>query len=249
MEDLCFENKEEFEKFIIEKDKIGVGTEGTCYRVDDYTLKIYIDLSNNFKEMYNDSYYLQFKNINIDNFHFIKNLVYLENKESKRLIGTISNYVDGLVLDYKILYNTNIDNIINGIINLTPSIKELSKQYICIGDAFIKNIIYNKDNFHFIDTASYYYSDEYPYYIYKYNVITVMKELIESATGSYENGLINKYLFKIDNRYNYNYDLELLLNPVDLLQNLKKTLEEYCNKEIVCFSDSQYILKRKLQCY
>jgi len=249
MGDLYFKNKQDFEQFIVGKEKIGNGVEGTCYKIDNHILKIYGNSLNKTTGMHDDSYYLQFKNIDVDNFHFIKNLAYIKNEESKYLIGTIGDYIEGTTLDYKTLYHTDIDGIIDGIGELIPSIKKLSKSYICIGDIFIKNIIYNKGHFHFIDTASYYYVDEYPYYIYKHNIITIMKELTEGATGSYSNRLINNYLFKINNEFNYHYDVDLLLDPINLLKGLRKSLEDYCNKPIIRFSDSEQVLKKKLQYY
>lgn len=250
MEDLYFKRQEDVNMFLYDKQRLGVGAEGTCYKIDDYVLKIYHNnIHFNLKNNYDASYYLQFKNINIDSFNFIKNIAYLKKEDSDILIGTISKYIYGSSLEYNTLYNVSIDSIVLGLKTLLPDVAKLSKNGIKIGDTFINNIIYDKNTFKFIDTASYCYSDEEPYYTYKNNVKIIMEELMRSIVGIKNNSLIFEYLINANKEYNYMRDSELLLDPINLLLNLRKSLEEYCDKNISSFSDSKDILTRKLKLY
>ena len=73
MEDLYFKRQEDVNMFLYDKQRLGVGAEGTCYKIDDYVLKIYHNnIHFNLKNNYDASYYLQFKNINIDSFNLLR---------------------------------------------------------------------------------------------------------------------------------------------------------------------------------
>lgn len=244
MKDLYFNNTKELELFLENKEKIGEGAEGTCFKIDDYALKIYKELLLDYKDEINADY-LQFKNLDIPHFNFVKNSVYIENKY---LVGTISKYVEGKVLNLDTLYYEPVEDLIEAIIKLLPSIKSISEKGIIVGDIFINNIIYKKGNLNFIDTASYQYTYEEPYYLYKYNVIEIMKELMMSITNSYCNMEIFKYLNKIGWKYNYNWNTELLLQPIQLIKGLRNSLEDYCDIKINSFSDCEQVLVKKLNC-
>lgn len=248
-----FENKFELEEYLRDKEKIGNGAEGVCYKIGDDVFKIYnyffdkdINRLKHFDYKEFSSYYLQFKDVRVDNFNFIKDVISLNDKY---VVGSICKYVSGDSLQTDTLCTVPIDKIIDCISNLLPSIWNLSRNYnISVGDIFVNNIIYDGRNFNFIDTASYFYSIDEPYYTYKNNVIEIIREIMFNITNSYNNnGLIYDFFVKNCFEYNYYFDNELLSNPIKLLKKLKSSLEEYCDREIVCFRDSEDILIKKLK--
>jgi len=247
MNDLYFNSLEEINNFLLFKKYLSSGVEGSCYKYNDYTLKFF----HNYLEqnsIYDEKYYLQFKDINVDNFYFVKNMIYLGNEDNKKIIGTISNHATGNTLSYNSLYAVSINKLIESLKILRKNVLELSQNAISLGDSiFIKNIIYD-DVFKFIDLANFYYTYEEPYYLFKNNFYIIMRELFPSIINSYsKDDIIVEYINKIDNQYNIMYDYELLLNPVKLITNLKNSLEDYCNIEINSFKDCESILKQKLK--
>ena len=239
MTDLYFDTHEELEKFLKDKPFLGQGCEGRVYKFGDYSLKIYPE------SCYNPNYYLRFKDVDVNNFYFKKNVVFLE---QEKVIGTISNYAKGETLDYSYLYNVPIDNLIKSLEILLRDIKEISKKNISLEDAiFIKNIVYDGFCFKFIDTNTYFYDFD-NYNLYKKNVLEVMRELMFSITNSsLKDSFLNYYINKINPRYNYYLDYELLLNPINLLKKLKYSLEEFCEEEIISFKDCEKNIKKKIK--
>lgn len=244
MENLYFKDLEELKLFLKGKEKLGEGAEGICYKVNNNVLKVYKELIINYDVKIKTDF-LQFKDLEIPHFNFIKNIAYIE--KEKYLIGTISKYVKGNVLKFDTLYYEPIDKIIKLIENLLPSIKTLSKEGILVGDIFINNIIYNENNLEFIDTASYCYTYEDIYDLYIYNMKQIMSELMISILDNYYKGMIIEYLSKVNDKYNYKYNDELLLDPISLLKGIKNSLEDYCNMEINNFSDCETVLTKKIK--
>ena len=250
MKDLYFDNKQQLEHFLKNKTFLGKGAEGSCYRYEDSTLKIFDgilkDEIRNIK--YDKNYYLQFKDINVENFHFVKNIIYLNDAKDFKIIGLISNYASGNNLDYNSLYDVPIDSIINSLEILLDNILSLSNNLIAVKDAvFIKNILYDGKIFKFIDTSNFFFIEEDPYYIYKNNVVEIMKELIISIINGYGDSCVCNYFKHVSSEYNYYYDPGLLADPIKYLKKLKLILEEYCEKEIKTFKDCESIMKKKIK--
>lgn len=247
MKDLYFTSELEIEKILKNKEYLGSGVEGKCYKDNDRVLKFFHNyLENN--SIYDDNYYLQFRGIDVDNFYFVKNMIYLGNGDNKKIIGTISNYASGNTLSYSSLYNVSINILIESLKILRNNVLELSKNAIFIDDSiFINNIIYDEKTFKFIDLSNLQYSYEEPYYLFKNNFYVIMREIFPSIINSYsKESSVFKYINQIDNRYNIAYDYELLLNPIKLISDLKKSLEDYCGIQINSFKDSDLVLKKKL---
>lgn len=251
MENLNFKNLYDLEEFLQYKELLGQGAEGVCFKIGDYTLKIYKHLLETRKtqtkedneRLYN--YFLKFKDVEIDNFTFVKNIATMENGN---IIGTISKYVKGTSLDLLKLHNLPIEDILKAIEQLIPNIKRLSAEYnIKVEDVFMTNIIYEQNKIYFIDTSSYSFDEEEPYYIYKYNMIHIMKELMRCVTNSYHDYTLIEFLNKFNSECNYIEEEELLLNPIKLLKQIKKAIEEFCDTEIMSFSDSVPIINQKIR--
>lgn len=242
MRDLYFKNIDELEDFLFDKKVLGKGYEGTCYKVEDFVLKVLLE---EYRNKCQEQHYLKFRNIDIDNFNFIKNIAYINDKNSNIMIGTISKYIKGMTLDLGTLHNVAINDIIIALEQLIPSIRKLSASGIRVDDIFVRNIVFCNNKFNFIDTNSYFFTDEEPYFVYKENIIEIMSELMLCIMNSYNDLTISKFLEH--SIYNYNIDHELLMHPIKYLKELKSYLENFCDREIICFNDSVPILKKKLQ--
>ena len=250
MNNIIFNKRLEIEYFINNLEYLGSGSEGVCYRNNKNVYKIYND---KYKNLYNNDIVinrlLQFRNIIIDNIYFIRRLIYLDNL----MIGSISEYAEGVSCSKKMLCRCNIDKLVNALFILKKNIYELSKLGICIDDNYLGNILYNGDKFKLIDTGGYfYYSDFYEMdkfddiEIYNRNMRKIMKLLFMNITGIYleEDNYILSFLWRINSPYkSYLVDGELLSNPDETILGIKNIISEYSDYEIKNFNDCKTLLK------
>lgn len=248
MKDLYFESPTKLKKFLENKQLLGQGFEGICYKYDDSSIKIYQKLLEDYKSPNCLYCYLKFKDMDIPNFNFIKNGVYIKENGNEYMVGTISKYVEGEVLKYDTLSYVPFDDIIRAVQNLMPSIKILAKNQIMVSDIFINNIIYKDVRFEFIDTGNYMSNwSEDEYIIYKNNLREIINEIMVGITNNYKSLIIDGFFNEINGEFNYKIDSELLTNPIYLLKGLKKSLENFCECEIKTFKDCEEKILKKVK--
>lgn len=221
---------------------LGVGIEGNCLKIDNERVaKLYHkNVLKKYEGKTSREKLLEFKDIQIDNFYFIKELIWVR----FQMIGSIMPFVEGINLEDKVLGEISIDELCADLENLINSINCLSSEKIMVDDILRKNTIYN-NGFHFIDTGCFFYSNQSFSNVFYYNV----KEII---------GMILYELFYelfihfdvirnlLEEKYcNWCTDLDILCNPREFLFEIKKALEEKVEQEIYTFNDSSLILIRR----
>lgn len=254
MEDIRFNNLINLvDFFLCDRVKVlGSGSEGTCYKIGNYTYKLYNEL---YSDLLNNDIaierLLKFRDIIIDNIYFIKAAMYYDNQ----LIGSVCEYASGKCCKGALLYRSKIDKLVRALNILKENIYELSKLGICIDDNFLGNVLYDGNNFKLIDTGSYFYYNKDDYdtdIIYLKNMKKIMKILFLGITDKIymEDDFIFGFLWKIDSPYKYYLiDDDLIMNPGNTIIGIKNTIEEYIGYEIDTFSrcrkDLLKIKKRK----
>lgn len=228
--------------------KLGSGREGTCFKMNNRTYKIYND---SYIKLYHnrEEELLKFKDINIDNIYFIKELIYF----NKELVGTICDYAPGISCAHAKLHLSKIDKLTCGLTNLKKSILELSELGIHIDDPYLGNILYDNGTFNLIDMFSSYYSQDNITDIYQSNMQKIMSALYRNITNKYQSvdHFIYAFLNDINSPYKeYLVDPDLLLNPYETITGIKTVIEEYIGHEITTFSKSyKDLLKIKKKKY
>lgn len=248
MKDLYFDSPKNLKIFLENKQLLGEGTEGVCYKVDDLSVKIYKNLLEDYKIPNRLHSYLKFKDLDIPCFTFIKNGVYIKENANDYMIGTICKYVDGDVLTYDALSYVPFDDMISAFKKMMPSVKILSENQIMVDDIFLSNIIYKNKKFEFIDTANYtnnWYEEAY--WLYKRNLSEITREIMIGITNNYKSRIIDDFLTKINGDFDYKIDPELLTSPIYLLEGLKKSLEDFCECEIKTFKDCEEKILKKVK--
>lgn len=258
MENIRFNKLSQVVDFFKEAEKIGSGTEGTCYKIGDKSYKLYHPL---FCNLYGNSVYrnrlLKLRESVVENFYFIKNLIYLRGN----LIGSISDYAPGKSCDDIFLHKRNLDRLIIALDTLKKNIYELSEQRIYIDDEFLSNILYDSNVFRIIDTGGYFLSSDIPIdssdkdrddvlTIYKRNMKKIMYLLFKKITDLDEehDDFIFAYLWRINSPYKkYLIDDDLMLNPSETIIGIRNTIQEDIGREITSFSNCRRDLTRILK--
>ena len=244
MENLRFQTQEDLDKFLSKLQFIGKGTEGKCYLwKDKWVLKVF------YCQM-EDEKLLQFSNIDVEGFSFIKYLIYV----GDTIVGVVAPFVKGYNINDGCLSNECISDIILASSDLVLGVEEISYLSIMAWDVCTPNIIYYKGKLGVIDTRKFYYEKE-GYNILPNNMSEVMKPVVNSALGYYyldyktqfDSLGIKHFLKSTNSEYrDYENDFCLLQNPQELLLGIKGELEEFLQMRIVRFSDAEEPLQRKL---
>ena len=243
MEHLRFKTYEDLNRFLAKLNYIGSGTQGNCYLYKNkWTLKVfhsYIDTER----------LLQFQDLNIESFSFVKYLIYV----GDRIVGVIAPFVRGKNIEESPLYLEKINEVINASSILASDVEEISYLGIYAWDTFESNIIYNHGKLGVIDTLKFYIEKKCS--VLPGNISEVLKPVINSSLGYHyidnawgiDRLRIRQFLEKTNSRYKgYNEDNDLLRNPEVLLLGIKEELEEFIDIPIITFGDAKEPLKRKL---
>lgn len=254
MENIVFSDIITFTDFVRSFDKkLGVGMEGTCYKKGNNSYKLY-------NRIYRDTYdtstaqrrLMRFKDIQIDNFYFIRNLIFIR----ENIVGSVSQYAKGSNCYQIELYKKNLDNLINALNILKKNVMELSKNYIYIDDLWLENILYDNREFKFIDTSDYYLredsknsNDKYDDVnaIYRKNMTVIMKVLFKDITSynSFLDNFIFAYLTEIGSEYkDYLIDTDLMIDPDTTIIGIRNLIQEDIGREITSFSNCRKDLLR-----
>ena len=149
MKDMHFQSEEHLNCFIKNLQFIGLGSEGSCYRLDKETV---------FKHLCGPNYeprdkgkILQFKDINIPNYVFVQNIAYLKNE----IVGVLMQYINGENLETHNLYRIRIINLIKMFDDLIEATKKLSNLGVSVFDVCPVNVIYSSTRLYLIDTMDY----------------------------------------------------------------------------------------------
>lgn len=211
------------------------------YKIDDMVIKkINIDKSKSVFDDFSLDKLLQFKDIDIECFSFIKFLVYTG---FGKVYGTGSKYINGINIHSRSLGEYNIDNVLNGIKKLELSIRKLSDMGICVNDINFGNVIFNGKNIKIIDTAEYYFDDKDSSDIYTDNMMFTMNTIFANIFYLFGNNRfmtiknIYEYFNIRNSEYEHFCEQEYLLNPVDTLSGIRKLMEEDFGVKLNSFSE------------
>ena len=248
MNNIVFKDLIQFVDFVRTFDKkLGVGMEGTCYKKDDKTYKLY---NHSYRDNYDNSKsqenLLKFRDIHVDNFYFIRSLIFIRSS----IVGSVSKYADGKTCSKIYLHRRNLDDLINALNLLKKNIMDLSRKHIYINEFWLENILYDGIKFSFIDTGAYYFQEDSGddvTTIYRKNITTIMKYLFKSITNftSSLDNFIFAYLNEINSEYkDYLEDADLMINPDETIIGIRNVIQEGIGREITTFSDCRRELLR-----
>ena len=234
MKDMHFQSEEHLNCFIKNLQFIGLGSEGSCYRLDKGT--VFKHLCGPCYQQREKEEILQFKDINIPNYVFAQNIVYLK----EEIIGVLMQYINGENLETHNLYKVRIINLIKAFDDLIEATRKLSNLGIGVFDVCSVNVIYNKTRLYLIDTMDYSGVD--------IDSEKLFKENMSRITWNIHNTIfpfsIIKFIFSIPELKNFKHDKELLSNPSYFLKILLKELNEYIGCEVKTFEEASKKLKR-----
>lgn len=255
MECINFTDLNQVVNFFRGSKKIGCGREGTCYKIGNISYKLY---NSEYRSIYEDKEnhvrLLQFKDVMVDNFYFIKSLIYYNDK----LIGSVSEYAKGICCGKIFLHRRNLDILIIALNILKKNVYELSRLGIYIDDQDLSNMVYDDHIFKLIDGGDYYYSDdiiirgnkkiiENVDSIYRENMRKVVSMLFKSITNFYNqwDAFIFEYLSDINSPYkDYLSDIDMMLNPDETIIGIRNTIQEGIGREISSFGNCRRDLLR-----
>lgn len=230
-----FKTKLEQEIYFFNKTYLGDGSEGKCYKLNDIdAAKIFYKIT---PYKYVEERLLQFQNIKLPAFSFAKEIIYLKEK----IIGIIYPYMRGVSINERSIDKAPIVDLCIALDKLLPQIKELSELGIMTDDVASRNTVYFYQEFSFIDTSCYQYSDLNPNRIFNDNCQKIMLIILNNIFGYYMNCFIEDKL-KID----WQKDLDVLTNPVQFILEIKNKLEGKLDFEIDNFGDVNPQLIRKI---
>lgn len=233
MKDIYFQNEEHLNCFIKNLQFIGIGSEGSCYRLDKGT--VFKHLCGPCYEQREKEEILQFKDINIPNYVFVQNIVYLK----KEIIGVLMKYINGENLEIHNLYRVRIINLIKAFDDLIEATRKLSNLGIGVFDACSVNVIYNKTKFYLIDTMDYSRVDIDSEKLFKENMSRIIWN-IHNTIFPYK---VIKFIYSIPELKNFNHDKELLSNPSYFLKILLKEINSYIGFEVKTLEEASKKLK------
>ena len=234
MKDMHFQSEEHLNCFIKNLQFIGLGSEGSCYRLDKGT--VFKHLCGPCYQQREKEEILQFKDINIPNYVFAQNIVYLK----EEIIGVLMQYINGENLETHNLYKVRIINLIKAFDDLIEATRKLSNLGIGVFDVCSVNVIYNKTRLYLIDTMDYSRVD--------IDSEKLFKENMSRITWNIHNTIfpfsIIKFIFSIPELKNFKHDKELLSNPSYFFKILLKELNEYIGYEVKTLEEAS----KKLKC-
>ena len=233
MTDLHFQSEEHLNSLIKNLQFIGIGSEGCCYRLSkDVAFK---HLSGPAYEKKNAEEILQFKDINISNYVFVQNLVYIKDE----IVGVLMRYINGENLEIHNLYRVRIINLIKAFDDLIEATRKLSNLGIGVFDACSVNVIYNKTKFYLIDTMDYSRVNIDCEKLFKENMSRIIWN-IHNTIFPYK---VIKFIYSIPELKNFNHDKELLSNPSYFLKILLKEINSYIGFEVKTLEEASKKLK------
>ena len=234
MKDMHFQSEEHLNCFIKNLQFIGLGSEGSCYRLDKGT--VFKHLCGPCYQQREKEEILQFKDINIPNYVFAQNIVYLK----EEIIGVLMQYINGENLETHNLYKVRIINLIKAFDDLIEATRKLSNLGIGVFDVCSVNVIYNKTRLYLIDTMDYSRVD--------IDSEKLFKENMSRITWNIHNTIfpfsIIKFISSIPELKDFKHDKELLSNPSYFLKILLKELNEYIGYEVKTLEEAS----KKLKC-
>ena len=227
MTDLYFQNEEQLNNVIKNLQFIGIGSEGCCYRLSkDVAFK---HLSGPAYEKKNAEEILQFKDINISNYVFVQNLVYIKDE----IVGVLMRYINGKSVEDK-LYQVQILNLIKAFDDLISATKKLSDLGISVFDVCPVNMLYNKGKFYLIDTMDYQRKDIDSNIIFKDNMTMITANIYHAILPF----PVLNFLNSIPEIKDFRKDKELLSNPSYVMRILLNNLNEYLGYEVKSFEEA-----------
>ena len=234
MKDMHFQSEEHLNCFIKNLQFIGLGSEGSCYRLDKGT--VFKHLCGPCYQQREKEEILQFKDINIPNYVFAQNIIYLK----EEIIGVLMQYINGENLETHNLYKVRIINLIKAFDDLIEATRKLSNLGIGVFDVCSVNVIYNKTRLYLIDTMDYSRVD--------IDSEKLFKENMSRITWNIHNTIfpfsIIKFISSIPELKDFKHDKELLSNPSYFFKILLKELNEYIGCEVKTFEEASKKLKR-----
>ena len=233
MTDLHFQSEEHLSRLIKNLQFIGIGSEGCCYRLSKNVA--FKHLSGPAYEKKNAEEILQFKDINISNYVFVQNLVYIKDE----IVGVLMRYINGENLEIHNLYRVRIINLIKAFDDLIEATRKLSNLGIGVFDACSVNVIYNKTKFYLIDTMDYSRVDIDSEKLFKENMSRIIWN-IHNTIFPYK---VIKFIYSIPELKNFNHDKELLSNPSYFLKILLKEINSYIGFEVKTLEEASKKLK------
>lgn len=241
MEHLRFKTYEDLNRFLTKLTCIGKGTQGKCYLYKNrWTLKI-------FHSNINAREFLQFADVGIESFSFVKYYIYV----GDRVVGVIAPFIKGQNIKEHELALEKITTVARASSTLESDVEQISYLSIQAWDVLAENVIYSNGKLGIIDTIKFYYVKK-DNNVLPANINEVMLPIIDSSLGiTYASTLdplkIRCFLEETHSRYkDYYKDTFLLQSPRELLLGIKDELEEYLGHKIERFSDAEEPLKRKL---
>ena len=234
MNDMYFQSEEHLNFYIKNLQFIGLGSEGCCYKFDKGTV---------FKHLCGPCYQqrkkediLQFKDVNIPNYVFVQNIVYLK----KEIIGVLMRCINGKNIEIHNLYRVRIINLIKAFDDLIEATRKLSDLGIEVFDVCSVNVMYNKARLYLIDTMDYSRVDIDSEKLFKENMSRIICN-IHNAIFPFP---IIKFISSNPELKNFKNDKELLSNPSYLLKILLKNLSEYIGCEVKTLEEAS----KKIKC-
>ena len=222
MTDLHFQSEEHLNSFIKNLQFIGLGSESYCYKLDKNTT---------FKYLCGPAYIerskeeiLQFKDINIPNYIFAENLVYIK----EEIVGVLMKYISGENLEFHKLDQIKVLNLIKALDDLMLATKQLSNLNIIAFDVCPVNILYSKGRFYLIDTMDYLKVEDSSEKIFQDNMAHITFNIYQSIITA----PILKFITSIPEIKDFKKDVELLTNPSYILKVLLEELNNYFGCEI-----------------
>lgn len=241
MGDLFFSDEKDFNQYVKNYEIIGNG----FYLVDNkYVIKrMSEDYIKKYNYMIDKDMLLKYKDIDIKHIYFPKNLVYIDGE----ICGYIAEYVKGMSGEGNFFKEIKIDKLLEAIDCFMNTIKQISDLGIRIIDPYVNNIIFDGDNFNFIDMSECEMVLDDKELLYQDNVINTMYEiflnLFESDDKIFSDisikNFIDRYEFEIDL-----YDDDSLINPIDTIKRALLFLENKIGKRIDYFIEvDKYLLE------
>lgn len=228
MTNLQFQNEEQLNSFIKNLQFINLGSEGCCYRLDQKT--VFKHLCGPYYEQRSEKEILQFKDINIPNYVFVQNVVYLK----EEIIGVLMRYINGENIEIHNLYRVRIINLIKAFDDLMDATKKLSNLGIGVFDVCSVNSIYSKSRFYLIDTMDYSRVDIVPEQLFKENMYRIIHNIYPSIFPF----PIIEFVSSIPKLKDFKNNKELLSNPSYFLKILLDIINEYLGYEVKSFAEA-----------
>ena len=227
MTDLYFQSEEHLNSLIKNLHFIGIGSEGCCYKLTKDV--VFKHLNGPAYEKKDTKEILQFKDINIPNYVFVQNLVYIKDE----IVGVLMRYINGKSVEDK-LYQVQILNLIKAFDDLISATKKLSNLGVSVFDVCSVNMLYNKSKFYLIDTMDYKRKDIDSNIIFKDNMTMITADIYHAIFPF----PILKFINSIPEIKDFRKDKELLSNPSYVIRTLVHKLNSYLGHEVKTFGEA-----------